>query len=177
MSSSPNYIRWDAPGVEQEQPNEQHDIKEIAGQFCRFQVHSSSGAWMTLIAQKMNLNEHGHCYRGSVVAPACTIPETISTHVKTQGVVIGKLTVNEGLPEHLAQGMFKRPGTYDCAMRYSSLTPKHLPDTVPAPRGIGLCVDEQRHHRRLQLYPVGTAERLRSRWVGSGCYQSWYWWI
>ena len=36
--------------------------------------------------------------------------------------------------------MFAKPGTYDCAMRYSSLTPKHLPDTVPAPRGIGLKV-------------------------------------
>jgi len=36
--SSPNYIRWDAPGVEKEQPNEKHDIQEVAGQFCRFQV-------------------------------------------------------------------------------------------------------------------------------------------
>ena len=120
--SSPNYIRWDAPGVEKEQPNEKHDIQEVAGQFCRFQVRLPTHE-PSLSAQKLNLSEHGHCYRG--------------THLKTQGVVIGKLTVKDGLPEHLAQGMFKRPGTYDCAMRYSSLTPKHLPDTVPAPRGIG----------------------------------------
>lgn len=34
--------------------------------------------------------------------------------------------------------MFKRPGSYDVIMRYSSLTPKILPDNVPAPRGIGM---------------------------------------
>ena len=34
--------------------------------------------------------------------------------------------------------MFKTPGSYDCIMRYSSLTPKIVPDNVPAPRGIGL---------------------------------------
>lgn len=36
--------------------------------------------------------------------------------------------------------MFKRPGSYDVIMRYSSLTPKLLPDNVPAPRGIGMKV-------------------------------------
>lgn len=34
--------------------------------------------------------------------------------------------------------MFAKPGTYDCIMRYSSLTPKLVPDNVPAPRGIGI---------------------------------------
>lgn len=36
--------------------------------------------------------------------------------------------------------MFKRPAAYDCIMRYSSLTPKLVPDNVPAPRGIGIKV-------------------------------------
>lgn len=51
---------------------------------------------------------------------------------------MGKFIVHDNLPEHLAQGMFKRPGTYDVIMRYSSLTPKILPDNLPAPRGIGM---------------------------------------
>ena len=54
--------------------------------------------------------------------------------------MIGKMTVAGDLPPVLAQGMFKKPGTYDCIMRYSSLTPKLVPDNVPAPRGVGLKV-------------------------------------
>lgn len=54
--------------------------------------------------------------------------------------VIGRFSVAEGLPPHLAQGMFKKAGHYDCIMRYSSLTPKLVPDNVPAPRGVGLKV-------------------------------------
>jgi hypothetical protein len=52
--------------------------------------------------------------------------------------VIGKFTVHDNLAPHLAQGMFAKPGTYDCIMRYSSLTPKLVPDNIPAPRGIGI---------------------------------------
>ncbi|KAK1062448.1 hypothetical protein LTR74_010287 [Friedmanniomyces endolithicus] len=52
--------------------------------------------------------------------------------------VMGKFTVHHGLPKHLAQGMFAKPGTYDVIMRYSSLTPKIVPDNIPAPRGIGM---------------------------------------
>lgn len=51
---------------------------------------------------------------------------------------MGKFTVHDKLPAHLAQGMFAKPGTYDMIMRYSSLTPKLVPDNIPAPRGIGM---------------------------------------
>lgn len=51
---------------------------------------------------------------------------------------MGRFVVHDNLPPHLAQGMFAKPGTYDCIMRYSSLTPKILPDTAPQPRGIGM---------------------------------------
>jgi hypothetical protein len=51
---------------------------------------------------------------------------------------MGKFIVNRDLPPHLAQGMFAKPGTYDVIMRYSSLTPKLVPDNIPAPRGIGM---------------------------------------
>ena len=48
--------------------------------------------------------------------------------------------VHANLPPHLAQGMFKQPGSYDVILRYSSLTPKLVPDNISAPRGIGLKV-------------------------------------
>jgi hypothetical protein len=104
------YIRWDASGVSTVPPGEQEKIWEVSRQFSRFQM--------------MNFNEHMHCLRG--------------THLKTQGCVIGKFIVKDNLRPELAQGMFKKPGTYDVIMRYSSLTPKLVPDNVPAPRGIGM---------------------------------------
>lgn len=53
-----NALLRDAPGVEKPAKNEEEDIKNVAGQFCRFQMN--------------NFAEHLHCYRG--------------THLKTQGV-------------------------------------------------------------------------------------------
>lgn len=108
--ASGKYIRWDAEGVEVLQEGEDEKIRAVSEQFNRFQM--------------MNFNEHMHCLRG--------------THLKTQGCVVGKFIVRSDLPQHLAQGMFARPGSYDVIMRYSSLTPKILPDNVPAPRGIGM---------------------------------------
>ena len=105
-----SYIKWDAEGVEVVPEGEAQTIKDVAAQFNRFQL--------------MNFNEHHHCLRG--------------THPKTQGVVVGKFIVNDNLRPELAQGMFKKPGSYDVIMRYSSLTPKLVPDHVPAPRGIGM---------------------------------------
>lgn len=99
----------------------------------------------------MNFNEHMHCLRG--------------THLKTQGCVVGKFIVHADLPEHLAQGMFARPGTYDVIMRYSSLTPKLVADNIPAPRGIGMKIfgvagekiwgeDKQTQDFTLNNYPI-----------------------
>lgn len=51
---------------------------------------------------------------------------------------MGKFIIKENLPKHLAQGMFAKNGSYDMIMRYSSLTPKLIPDNVSAPRGIGM---------------------------------------
>ncbi|KAK5111777.1 hypothetical protein LTR62_004697 [Meristemomyces frigidus] len=104
------YIKWDAEGVETVPPQEQDKIWEVSRQFNRFQM--------------MNFNEHMHCLRG--------------THLKTQGCVMGRITVHRDLPPHLAQGMFAKPASYDVIMRYSSLTPKLLADNLSAPRGIGM---------------------------------------
>ncbi|KAF2681810.1 heme-dependent catalase [Lentithecium fluviatile CBS 122367] len=106
------YIRWDAEGVEVVPEGEAEKIQAVSDQFNRFQM--------------MNFNEHMHCLRG--------------THLKTQGCVMGKFIVHDNLSKHLAQGMFAHPGSYDVIMRYSSLTPKIVPDNTPAPRGIGMKV-------------------------------------
>lgn len=52
--------------------------------------------------------------------------------------VVGKFIVHDKLPKHLAQGMFKTPGAYDCILRYSSLLPKLAPDNAALPRGVGI---------------------------------------
>jgi hypothetical protein len=54
----PEYVRWDASGVEHEQPGEKEKIKEVSEQFSRFQM--------------MNFDDNQHALRG--------------THLKTQGV-------------------------------------------------------------------------------------------
>lgn len=53
---------------------------------------------------------------------------------------MGKFNVKDGLPPHLAQGMFSQPRSYDAILRYSTLTPKLVPDNVAQPRGIGIKV-------------------------------------
>jgi hypothetical protein len=50
------------------------------------------------------------------------------------------MTIKKDLPEHLAQGMFAKPGKHDLVMRYSSLPPQITPDTAHAPRGLGIKV-------------------------------------
>jgi hypothetical protein len=62
----------------------------------------------------------------------------VQRHADIPECVMGKFTVKDNLPPHLAQGMFAKPGQYDMIMRYSSLTPKLVPDNVSAPRGIGM---------------------------------------
>ena len=53
---------------------------------------------------------------------------------------MGKFNIKDGLPPHLAQGMFSQPRSYDTILRYSTLTPKLVPDNVAQPRGIGIKV-------------------------------------
>lgn len=61
--------------------------------------------------------------------------------------------------------MFAQPGTHDVILRYSSLTPKLLPDNIPAPRGIGMKIfnvagekiwgeDKERQDFTFNNYPV-----------------------
>ena len=77
--------------------------------------------------QQHNLSQHGHAYR--------------ATHVKTQGIVKGTLTVLPDLPSHLQQGLFRTPGkSYDVAARYSNEPVWLAPDQDPGPRGLAIRV-------------------------------------
>lgn len=114
-SAPPNdaYLPWDAPGVEMIKPDEEEKIERIKQVMERM--------------QKNNFDLHGHAFR--------------ATHVKTQGVVKGKLVVKEDLPEHLRQGIFAQPGkVYDVAARYANEPYLLQKDQEPGPRGLGLKV-------------------------------------
>jgi hypothetical protein len=64
----------------------------------------------------------------------------VGTHARTQGVVKGKMTV-EDLPPHLAQTLFSHPGEYPICMRYSTEPgDPGLDDRIPQPRGLGIKV-------------------------------------
>lgn len=114
-SAPPNdaYLPWDASGVETIKDDEAETAKKIGMTMNKMQQH--------------NFDQHRHAYR--------------ATHVKTQGIVKGKLTVLPDLPSHLRQGLFKTPGTtYDIAARYANEPVFLQADQDPGPRGLGLRV-------------------------------------
>ena len=82
-------------------------------------------ATMTRI-QQTTLADGGHAIR--------------SVHAKSHGLLEAQLVVPAGLPAHLAQGLFARPGTYPVVMRYSAIPGDLLDDKVSAPRGLSIKV-------------------------------------
>jgi hypothetical protein len=62
------------------------------------------------------------------------------SHGKSHGLLKGTLTVRDGLPEPLAQGLFAVPRTYDLLARLSTEPGELLADTIHTPRGIALKV-------------------------------------
>lgn len=112
-SAPPNdaYLAWNAPGVETIKSEEEEKTQQIKDVMERM--------------QKRNFDLHRHAFR--------------ATHVKTQGIVKGKLQVHSDLPEHLRQGIFAEPGkTYDVAARYANEPYLLQRDQEPGPRGLGL---------------------------------------
>lgn len=63
-----------------------------------------------------------------------------SVHSKSHGVLVGELEVYAGLPERLAQGLFRQPGRYPALMRFSTPPGDILPDSVSTPRALALKV-------------------------------------
>ena len=76
--------------------------------------------------QHITYEDGGHALRG--------------VHAKSHGLIEAKLIVAEGLPPHLAQGLFERPGTYPVVMRYSAVPGDVLDDAVSTPRGLSIKV-------------------------------------
>jgi hypothetical protein len=114
-SAPPNdaYLHWDAPGVESPKSDEEDKARKIGETMNKMQQH--------------NFDQHRHVFR--------------ATHVKTQGIVKGKLTVLPDLPSHLQQGLFKIAGrSFDVAARYANEPVFLQADQEPGPRGLGLRV-------------------------------------
>lgn len=63
-----------------------------------------------------------------------------AVHAKSHGLLKAELTVSEGLPEHLAQGLFSKPATYPAIMRFSTNPGDMLPDSISTPRGLAVKV-------------------------------------
>ena len=61
-----------------------------------------------------------------------------SVHAKSHGLLQGELTVLDGLPPELAQGVFARVASYPVVLRFSTTPGDLLDDGVSAPRGLGL---------------------------------------
>lgn len=63
-----------------------------------------------------------------------------AVHAKGHGLARGTLTVQDGLPPELAQGLFARPGRYEAILRISTQPGDILDDAVNSPRGLALKV-------------------------------------
>ncbi len=57
------------------------------------------------------------------------------SHGKSHGVAVGKLTVLDNLPPHLAQGLFARPATYPIIARLANVPGEVVTDAVNTQRG------------------------------------------
>lgn len=110
---SDTLVAWNDPQVEPKIADEDGKIAQLHTLINRVQDH--------------NFSHHRHGFRG--------------THVKTQAIVKGELTVKEGLPAHLAQGIFSKSGaTYPIGIRYANEPSFLKDDRAPGPRGAGMKV-------------------------------------
>ena len=63
---------------------------------------------------------------------------TRSVHAKSHGLLKAEVTVMEGLPEELRQGLFAKPGSYGAVMRFSTNPGDILSDHISTPRGLAM---------------------------------------
>jgi len=98
--------------VEEIRPDEQETVQELNQTFD------------TIL--ETTAHDYGHAVR--------------SVHAKAHGILEGTLTVDEGLPPELAQGMFAHPGEHKLYMRISTNAGDILEDSISLPRGMALKV-------------------------------------
>ncbi|MFC0341618.1 catalase family protein [Paracoccus niistensis] len=99
-----------SPDVETVQPDEAQTTRKIVEQ-------------MTYIINRTH-EAGGHAVR--------------SAHAKSHAILNGTLTVHEGLPPELAQGIFAAPRSFDALVRISTIPGDVLRDSVSLPRGIAV---------------------------------------
>lgn len=63
-----------------------------------------------------------------------------SVHAKSHGIIEAEMTIADGLPPELAQGMFATPGVHKVFLRLSTNAGDILPDAVSLPRGLAMKV-------------------------------------
>lgn len=113
---SNNYVQYDDPSVEPTIAGEEALIHEIISTIRKVQSH--------------NFSMHRHGFRG--------------THVKTQGIVKGELTILPNLPPELGQGLCSpinaslNNGKKPIALRFANEPSFLQDDRAPGPRGCGL---------------------------------------
>jgi hypothetical protein len=61
-----------------------------------------------------------------------------SVHAKSHGLLKAQVTVLDGLPSELKQGLFARPGSYGAIMRFSTNPGDILSDHISTPRGLAI---------------------------------------
>ena len=99
-----------SPDVEEIQPDERETIAGLEEQFDYI--------------QDITHKDYGHGVR--------------AVHAKAHGFARGKLTVKQGLPPELAQGLFAASGEYEAILRISTQPGDILDDSVNSPRGVAL---------------------------------------
>lgn len=112
ISSKP-YVKYDDEGVEPKVPNEAELQNELFDIIRRTQEH--------------NFSMHRHAMRG--------------THVKTQAIVKGTLTILPDLPEELAHGIASSENgkeAHPLGIRFANEPSFLQDDRAPGPRGCGM---------------------------------------
>ncbi len=61
-----------------------------------------------------------------------------AVHAKGLGLLHGELTVLDGLPPELAQGLFAAPGRYQATLRFSTSPGDLIDDAISTPRGVAI---------------------------------------
>lgn len=101
-----------SPDVEHIETDEQETIGQLEEQFDTI--------------QEVTAKDYGHGVR--------------AVHAKAHAIARGTLTVKEGLPPELAQGLFATGGRYETIIRISTQPGDILDDAVNSPRGLAIKV-------------------------------------
>ena len=111
MSETLSYVRY-SDSIEVPQQDEAENSRKIVESMGRMNQHY--------------FDKQRHAHRDA--------------HAKSHGVLVGTLTVHEGLPAHLRQGLFAEPRTYPVVVRLSSAPGSNDSDRIPSQRGLAIKV-------------------------------------